>query len=414
MKKIVFTILFSLASLSAIAQGIDPRFFNNQFLAVGGGPSFYANEEAMTTGYNAELSLGNWILRDMALRFSFGTASAENARNLTSSFYYGHCSFMWDAISTLSGTNDAYRIFSIYPMLGLGVIYRPDIPIPEGVTDLENEILNADSTAYSYVFDFMAMVGAHFEFRIPTPVMRKFPLFLEAKMFILPQEYDFNHKISSLYNVSFGIKADLKYDPHHRSISGESQGWNYDWFVGLGAGPNYSMLKVTSPDIYFSDRMGWNADITFGRNLSSLWTVRFGFSIMSGTTEAVVREGFDAQPYDYTFYNFRSDLMFNVVNISGMRRGRRIGVLPYAGAGMIKRFDKDLLVMEADAGVEARWYITKNLDIYVDGRYVMVPPRFNDGNDQMSNGYPLFNAGIIYNFDPSSSRYAKASFSLKN
>ena len=408
--------------LAAIAtagaqSGIDPKFFNNQFLSIGGGMTLYNNDAGTTTGYNAEVSIGNWILNDMAMRVSFGTASAENALKLTSSFYYGHCDFMWDMMGTITGANHADNVVSVYPMIGFGFLYRPDIPFPNG-TDSTNAInyggFNSDTTAYRFDADFLAMVGAHVEFRIPTPAMRTWPLFLEAKMFLLPQAYDFNHKMSELFNFTAGIKHDINYDPYHKSIPGESRGWNYDWFVGLGAGPNFSVMGIQSPEVTAWDRMGMNADVTVGRNFSSLWTVRLGFSVMKGTTERTVKAGFDAEAYSYAFFNGRADLMFNVVNIGGLRRGRHIGVLPYAGAGFIKRFDQKLVVMEADAGVMVRWYINKSIDIYADGRYIMVPPRFNWGHEMMDNGYPLLNFGIIYNFDPSSSRYAKAPFRLRN
>lgn len=406
------------AVATASAQGIDPRFFNNQFLSLGGGLTLYNNETAVTTGYNAEISLGNWVLNDMALRVSLGTASAENALGLPSSFYYGHSTFLWDALGTFMGSKHAKDIISVYPLAGFGFLYRPDIPLPAGTdTSLPappGGLYNDDTTGYRFDFDFMAVLGAHLEFRIPTPALKSWPLFIEAKLFILPQDYDFNHKMSNLTNITFGIKHDFNYDPYHKSIPGESRGWGYDWFVGLGAGPNFSVMGFTSPEVSFLDRAGMNFDITVGRNFSSLWTVRFGFSVMKGTTEVTYKEGFDALPYEYSFFNGRADLMFNVINIGGLRRGQRFGLLPYAGAGFVTRFDDKLLVMEADAGVQARWYITRSLDIFVDGRYIIVPPRFNWGSEHWNNGYPLLDLGVIYNFEPTSSRYAKAAFRLRN
>lgn len=398
-------------------QGLDPRFFNNQFISLGGGVTLYNNDAKLTTGYNAEFTIGNWILRDMAMRVSFGTANAENALQLPSSFFYGHCDFMWDAWGTITGARHARNVVTFYPMVGFGFLYRPDIPLPVG-TDTSQMVPSGlytdDTTGYRFDADFMAVVGGHFEFRIPTRAMSSWPLFLEAKWFILPQDYDFNHKISTLANITFGIKHDINYDPYHKSIPGESRGWSYDWFVGLGAGPNFSVMGFESPEVSFWNRMNMNFDVTVGRNFSSLWTVRFGFSVIKGTTEVVYKEGFDALPYEYSFFNGRADLMFNVINIGGLRRGQRFGLLPYAGAGFVTRFDRILLVMEADAGVQARWYLNRSLDVYVDGRYIMVPPRFNWGHEMMNNGYPLLNVGLIYNFEPTSSRYAKAAFRLRN
>ena len=398
MKKLVFFILLSVSTIAASAQGFDPRFFNNQFMMFGGGVAMYNNEKALTTGYNADFAIGNWILSDVALRFDFGVKSAENAMGTTSTFINGHCDFMFDVITSVTRIYDAKRMFSVYPMVGFGFLYRPDI--------------SAGDTTYRFDADFMAMLGVNVEMRLE--FMRQWPFFFEAKYFFLPQDYDFNHKNASLIDLTVGIKHEINYDPTHKRLPGESRGWNCDWFLGVAAGPNFSVMNVDSPEVTIGDRVGWNADITFGRNFSSLWSVRFGLGTMTGTTERTVKAGFDAKPYDYTFFNLRADLMFNISNINGFRRGRRFNVLPYAGAGVIERFDDKLFVMGADAGLVARMYITSSFDVYADVRYVMVPPRFNWGHDMMSNGYPLLNFGFIYNFEPSTCRYAKAAFRLRN
>lgn len=399
MKKIVLLVLLSFSTFAVNAQGFDPRFFNNQFTMFGGGMTMYNNDRALNAGYNGEFSIGNWILSDMALRFTFGVMSAENAIQTTSTFINGHCDFMWDAITTVKRIYDADRMFSVYPMVGFGFLYRP------GITDAD--------VSYKFDADFMAMVGANFELRFES--LKHWPLFLEAKYFIFPQGYDFNVKNAGLLDFTLGLKHEINYDPTHKRLPGESRSWNCDWFMGVALGPNFSIADLDSPEVSSVERFGWNADITFGRNFSSLWSVRIALAAMSGTTEKVMKEGFDAQPYDYTFFNLRADLMFNISNINGFRRGRRFNVLPYAGAGAIERFDTKELVMGADAGLVARLYLTSNFDIYVDGRYILVPPRFNWGyNGMMSNGYTLVNAGFIYNFEPSTCRYSKAAFRLKN
>ena len=398
MKKIILFVLLSCSTLAVSAQGFDPRFFNNQFTTFGGGLTMYNNDRALNTGYNGEFSIGNWILSDMALRFSFGVMSAENAKQLNSTFINGHCDFMWDVMTTITRIYDADRAFSVYPMAGFGFLYRPTI--------------TADTNTYRFDADFMAMLGVNFEYRMP--FMKKWPLFFEVKYFFLPQDYDFNSKNASLIDLTLGLKHEINYDPVHKRLPGESRNWSCDWFLGVAAGPNFSIAGLESPEVSTMERFGWNADITFGRNFSSLWSVRLGLGIMSGTTEKVWKEGFDAQTYNYTFFNLRTDLMFNISNINGFRRGRRFNVLPYAGAGLIERFDASSLVMGADAGLMARLYLTSSFDIYADARYILVPPRFNWGNGMMDNGYTLVNFGFIYNFEPSTCRYAKAAFRLKN
>lgn len=399
MKKAVFTLMLLVVTLTSVrAQGFDPRFFNNQFISLGGGITMYNNDAGITSGSNFEFSIGNWILKDMALRFDFGMMSAENAKGYTSQFINGHADFVWDAIGTLTGVYNPKRVFSIYPEVGFGFIIRP------GFTH--------DTIKERYDPDFMAMVGALLEFRIPR--MRQMPLFIDVKMFILPQDYDFNSKQAMLYDITFGIKREINYDPTHKRLPGESRGWNYDWFCGVAAGPNFSVVPTEGEDVTVGSRFGWNADVTFGRNFSSLWSVRFGISAMSGTTERVYKEGFDPEEYDYTFYGARADLLFNVSNINGFRRGRRFNLLPYAGCGIIERFDQKRIAMGADAGLIARLYISSSLDLYADARYMIVPPRFSWGQHTLDNGYGLLNFGFTYNFEPSSCRYAKAAFRLKN
>lgn len=415
MRKIVFILMLSIAAFSGVkAQGFDPRFFNNQFLTLGGGVTMYSNDAGITSGSNFEFSVGNWILSDMALRFDFGMMSAENARGYTSNFYNGHADFMWDAIGTITGVYDPKRVVSVYPEVGFGFIIRQGYMRPANMEDTSevNHMNASGEVKERFDPDFMAMVGAMFEFRIPR--LRQMPLFIDAKMFILPQDYDFNSKQGKLFDITFGIKREINYDPTHKRLPGESRAWNYDWFCGVAAGPNFSVVPSEGGALSVGGRFGWNADVTFGRNFSSLWSVRFGISAMSGTTERVVMEGFDPEAYDYMFFGARADLMFNVGNINGFRRGRRFNLLPYAGCGLIERFDQKRIAMGADAGLIARFYITSTIDLYADARYMMVPPRFSWGQHMLDNGYGLINFGFTYNFEPSSCRYAKAAFRLKN
>lgn len=399
MKKILSTLMLLVAMLaSAKAQGFDPRFFNNQFFTLGGGVALYDNDADLTTGFNGEFSIGNWILQDMALRFNFGMKSAENALGYTSTFYNGHADFVWDICGSIRGVYNPKRTVAFYGQVGFGFIIRQGFM--------------RDTIKVRFDPDFMAMVGAIVEFRHPR--LRQMPFFIDAKVFVLPQDYDFNRNLSYLYDFTVGIKREINYDPTHKRLPGESRGWNYDWFCGVAGGPNFSVVPTEGGDVTTTSRFGWNADITFGRNFSSLWSVRFGLSAMSGTTERVLKEGFDPEEYNYMFYGLRTDLLFNISNISGFRRGRRFNLLPYAGCGLIERFDQNRIAMGADAGLIARFYINSSLDLYADARYMMVPPRFSWGQHTLDNGFGLVNFGFTYNFEPSSCRYAKAAFRLRN
>lgn len=415
MKKIVFILLLSVLAFAGVrAQGFDPRFFNNQFITLDGGVTMYNTDAGIKNGSNFDFSVGNWILNDMALRFEVGMMNAENPRGFACSYINGHADFQWDALGTITGVYDPKRVVSVYPEVGFGFIIRNSYMRDANLEDTSevNHMNAAGQVEERFDPDFFAMVGAMFEFRIPR--LRQWPLFIDAKMYLLPQDYDFNSKQAQFYNVSFGIKHEINYDPTHKRLPGESRGWNYDWFCGVAAGPNFSVVPAKGESLSVGGRFGWNADVTFGRNFSSLWSVRFGLYAMSGTTETVENEAVGPVSYDYMFYGLRTDLMFNVSNINGFRRGRRFNMIPYAGCGLIERFDQGRIAMGADAGLIARVYITSAIDLYADARYMMVPPRFSWGQHILDNGFGLINFGFTYNFEPSSCRYAKAAFRLRN
>lgn len=395
-KKLLLALLLAAAFMSVGAQGFDTRFFNNQFLALGGGAAMYDHDAGASKGTGFEAALGNWILNDIAVRFEFGLSGAENAAGYTSQFFSGHCDFLWDAEGAVTGVYSPKRAFSFFPALGFGFISRQAIETGAG-------------ESIRYDADFMAVAGAMIQLRLPG--MRQWPLFADAKVFLLPRDYDFNRKSSTLYSLTFGIMRDINYDPVHKRLSGESRDWTGDWFVGAGAGSGFTVMPFAGGATAGS-RIGWNADITMGRNFSSLWTVRLGLSATSATSEEERPEGFGPEQYDYAFCGARADLMFNVSNIFGFRHGSRFNALPYAGCGFISRFDKDMVAMGADVGVEGRLWISRNLDLYADARYMMVPPRFNGGQHSFDNGFFSFNIGFLYNFN-ATCRYVSQAFHLK-
>lgn len=385
-KKLLFLLLCAATVASAAAQGFDSRFFNNQFLSAGYGMTAYDHDAGTSKGRGMELSAGNWILKDIAVRLGFGMASSANALGYTSQFFDAHCDFLWDVEVAVNGKANPRRAFAFYPEVGFGFICRRSIETGSA------QPMPLDP-------DFTAMAGAMVLVRFPG--LTEWPLFAEARLFVLPQDYDFNHSLSYLGSLSFGVMREINYDPVHKRLPGESRDWTLDWFMGAAAGIDYSVMSYESSQITTASRIGWNADLTLGRNLSSLWTVRLALGTLSGTTEQTAAEGFEPVKQDYVFCNARADLMFNVSNISDSRNSRQFNLLPYAGCGLISRFDQPTLVMGADAGLMARWYVSRHTDFIADARYLMVPPRFNGGRHSFDNGFFTFNIGFLYNYDAS-------------
>lgn len=396
-KIILFLLLLAATMADAAAQGFDTRFFNNQFLAAGAGTAMYDHDAGTSKGRGFEAAIGNWILKDMALRIDFGFVEAGNALGCTSRFVNGHCDFLWDVEGAVTGVYNPRRAFSFYPEAGFGFLSRL-------------AVVTADGQPLRYDADFLALAGAMIQLRLPG--MQQWPLFVDARVFLLPQNYDSNREASALYSLTFGVMRDINYDPVHKRLPGESRDWTCDWFVGMGAGADFSVMPFAGEDVTSGSRTGWNADLTLGRNLSSLWTVRLGLGAVSGTSERERAEGFGPEAYRYSFFDARADLMFNVSNIFGFRHGSRFNALPYAGCGLVSRFDSPSLVMGADAGFEARLFLSRNVDLYADARYLMVPPRFTGGRHSFDNGFAFFNIGFIYNF-AASCRYVSQTFSLK-
>ena len=158
---------------------------------------------------------------------------------------------------------------------------------------------------------------------------------------------------------------------------------------------------------------GITPEVMFGRNYSNVWTIRFE---LSGLTAHEPYDTVESQAgAQYTFSNFHTDVMVNLTHVVGFTRGVRLNVLPYLGAGLIWRFDNPTFNMTGDIGVMLRYYLGHHSDIYLDAKYMMVPPTIAgiqpEPGQELSKTYgdwgalPSITVGYIYNFGSSSTRY---------
>ncbi|MBR4783126.1 MAG: hypothetical protein IK023_04480, partial [Bacteroidaceae bacterium] len=91
------------------------------------------------------------------------------------------------------------------------------------------------------------------------------------------------------------------------------------------------------------------------------------------------------------------------------RRGARMGIMPYLGAGPVWRYDNVYFDYSADLGLVLRYYLDRKSDLYLDMKYVIVRPSFAGGTgptgDFYGVGLPSLMVGYIYNFGHNSTRY---------
>jgi hypothetical protein len=277
-------------------------------------------------------------------------------------------------------------------MLGLGVCFR------------------AANGNYATDHEFQAMLGGHIAYRFS----KGWDAFLDGKVHFFPEPFDQSGGGSYLTSLTLGITRNFTESPFHRRTENESRSVAEDWFVGAGLGMNYSSFSFE----HFApfDMWGFAPEIMFGRNYSNFWTIRFE---LNGLT---AHERFDtienmAGP-GYSFSNFHTDVMLNLTHAIKFTRGKRLNVLPYLGAGLVWRYGNVKFDMAADFGVMLRYYLGRHSDLYLDAKYIMVPPRIAGGEmgealpiggligaPLLWVGLPSITVGYIYNFGRSTTRY---------
>ena len=396
MKKIALTIVLMFAFAGAHAQ-VGSGFGVNMFMSVDGGVSMYSNSyNDNPMGFSGGISVGKWILSPLALRVTFDFKSVpfvEDGKKYTSNFALGDAIFMWDVTSTFFRTRN-WRI-NAYPMLGLGIAMRAAMNVNDNVRSTDHE--------------FQSMLGLH----VPVRIGKHWDAFAEYKCYFFPQTFDGSEGDIFLHSLTGGITCRFANSPFNRRTEHESHAVDEDWFFGLGIGPNFS--SFTFKNIDKMDMYGVTPEIMFGRNFSNFWTIRFE---LGGLT---AHEPYDsitgAAGKSYTFSDVHADLMVNLTHVLNFRRGVKLNVLPYLGAGAIWRYDNLKFDMAADAGIMFRYYTGVHSDFYVDLKYMMITPRLGGGTGpQPSFGYFLNNSilwvglpsvtvGYIYNFGRSTTRY---------
>lgn len=106
------------------------------------------------------------------------------------------------------------------------------------------------------------------------------------------------------------------------------------WFIGIGGGTNIYMTKgENDADANFTDRLGWMAQVEFGKWVSPNWGGRL---VIDGGKIAHVATGliYGKDKVEQNWVGTHLDLMYNLTNgLGGYNANRVWNLYPYLGIG---------------------------------------------------------------------------------
>ena len=390
MKRIIISLLLIAACFTGRAQ-IGTDFGVNMFMNMGGGVSMYQYaDNPLHTGFSGGISVGKWILSPLAARITldFQTLSKTEDLDANAAFASTGVEFLWDFTSTFMRIRN-WRI-NVYPMIGLGVFLRTAHVI--------------DGHTYGTDREVHGLLGLH----VPVRISGGWSAFAQYKCYFLPTYGYLESEVATMHSITGGFTYNFTETPFHRRTEHESRGTDEDWFAGFGLGANYSSFDLfTNPHHGGLSMLGVAPEIMFGRNFSNFWTIRFE---ATGLTAHEIYDTVLGEPgKGYTFTMVHADLMTNLSHLFDFKRGAYWSIMPYLGAGAIWRYDNVRFDMAADFGLFLRRYISREGDLFVDLKYIMMAPRIGGSAGPSGSiygvGLPTVTVGYIHNFGQSSTRY---------
>ena len=335
MRKSVFCVLVLVLLATAVkAQPFSP--FRNGFASVGVGATYYSG----VAGLGADVALGKWILSTTALRGVFDVNLSSANGTEMHPYYYGHFDLMVDIYSALRGRNPS-DYFRSYLILGGGAVHSS---------------FNDN--------DFCAVAGIGGDFRISDD----WRLFTELSMTVHPSDFDNKMKSSAVFSFKAGVLYDIADNPTRSRSRFETKSFPDDWFFNVALG----VCSVNHREIAdFNDRISHLTPVFefgIGKRLTTLWQIR----LCASGLYAKANDDF------FSFYNLRGDIMIDpVAYFSRDNFNPMFSVVPYLGAGVVARLDSqsDFLVAPT-LGMQLLWRADKRNHLYLDGHYVVTPPRF--------------------------------------
>ncbi|MCR4660137.1 MAG: porin family protein [Bacteroidales bacterium] len=369
MKKIALALVLTLTLACGNAQEGRVSIFSNTFASGGIGLAFHspANQSASTaSGFAMNVAAGKWILQPLAMRIDAGAAMLSNNEGESSTYTIANLEFMWDILSAF-GSIENPRV-NVYPIAGLGVYM----------------LSGSSSTS-----NLQTMFGLH----VPVRILNGLSAFAEYKNIIIP----YDGKAAHINMATIGATYNFNYTPYNRRSEYATRGMFEDWFLGYGIGANVTTFDFKGWDDF--GRYSIMPEIMIGRNYTPRWTLRFELS-------GLYAHEFDNELFRYT--DFHADVMFNLTNTLDFVRGRRLGIMPYIGAGPVWRYDNPIFTMCANGGLFLRYYLSQSSDIFLDVKHTFMPHYVVDGantNMRIGVGITSLTFGYIYNIGTSTTRY---------
>ena len=194
-----------------------------------------------------------------------------------------------------------------------------------------------------------------------------------------------------------------------------TNGFWSNWFISAGVGPQVYFGDHDN-DAKFGNRISPSLDINVGKWFSPEIGVRFGYNGLSakgatqygnlahGTGEEVPGKGgygYWLQKQKFNYFNFHLEAMFNLCNIIGGYKEKRIySCIPYAGVGVMKVTDEPKHTgLTGHFGILNSFRVSPAIDINLDLRGTLVGDQFDgEVGGRSSEGMFAATVGVTYKF----------------
>lgn len=391
MKKLLTTVVLACCCLTLTAQENDGIIYPGTMFASFnlGGYGYGHSGESQFGAPMVGAAGGFWVADPLALGISVDGVLGSRANGNSAAFLFANAEMKWDVNSTFFHVYNRNTLSPIpfYPIFGIGM----------------STCLDFDSTSDSdYAFQFS------FGLQAPYRINNHLDAILQYRCYFLPQGFDDSRGDNFMHTFGIGLLFRQSDEPYHRRTERSTRGKGEDWFFGVGIGPNYSAFDIISNENRGGLSMvGVAPEVMIGRNFSNFWTLRLQ---LTGLTAHKMYDTIRMEAGEgYRFAYLHANVMFNVSSLIWRQRGASFNIMPYVGTGPVWRFDDVSFTMGADAGIFLRQYISRKSDIYLDARYVMVPPRIGGSRGPSGKfygvGLPSITLGYVYNFGYNTTRY---------
>ena len=326
-------------------------------------PNYYINHDFGSMGAGVELGFGKWIIKTVSIRGQLALQYVQR-RNESDFIAYLHGDWTFDIITSLKGHNKSD--FRSYLVLGIGAAHT----------------LSGDN-------DFCGVAGIGLDWQMSA----HWRLFTEASTIVHPSDFDKNSLSSNLASLKMGLIRDIRQNPTRRREAYDTRQFGYDWFFLLGTGVSWQRyngkgdlkqrIEETKPIVEFG----------LGKTISRIWGLRLtgsGFYIKN------MKEMF-------TYYTVRGDMIIDVrswltpdektgMPMTPWTQSNIFNVKPYFGAGLVTRMDDNThFLFSAVAGGLLTYRFGSNNEIFIDGRYMLTPPRFA----RVRRKQNMFSVGLV-------------------